>query len=327
MSACHNLRLHFSLKTVLGRLGDTYQTYCNTYKTHAMATNHGGSGQPLDRVTNTPREEIPVVDTDVELQQDFCPEDTDQFESLEHNNPNRLHVIIRELDDLCQRIQVEEGWPTESLHHTEQELEWLSISLNPPTHTDKLQKFLAPRYLYRDGTRYHTARRLVSRYRNCSWSNNGKQNKTGSRQVWKLNSYLNHRSYHIRKILGGYEKIIVIKICNSNIHMSICHFMEIQQKEKVSLAVYIHHFKREAKRCNFTNNTATIRIFVKGLKDTHMLATRIYEKGLQTLIDAMSEVKKLQATQQLTATLIPSSTVNIMSNEEDHCFSSRKQDT
>ena len=34
----------------------------------------------------------------------------------------------------------------------------------------------------------------------------------------------------------------------------------------------------------------------------------------------MSEVEKLQATQKQTATLIPSSTVNVMSHEEDHCF-------
>ena len=82
----------------------------------------------------------------------------------------------------------------------------------------------------------------------------------------------------------------------------------------------MHHFKREAKRCNFTNNATTIRNVVKGLKDAHTLAARIYEKGLQTLADAISEVEKLQAAQQLTATLIPSSTVNVMSNEEDHCF-------
>ena len=86
------------------------------------------------------------------------------------------------------------------------------------------------------------------------------------------------------------------------------------------LAMYIHHFKREAKRSNFTNNTATIRIFVKGLKNTHTLTTRIYEKGPQTLVDAISEVEKLQTTQQLTVTLMPSSTVNVMSNEDDHCF-------
>ena len=84
--------------------------------------------------------------------------------------------------------------------------------------------------------------------------------------------------------------------------------------------MYIHHFKREAKRCNFTNNTATIRIPVKGLKNTHSLESQIYEKGPQTLADAISEVKKLQAAQQLTVILIPSSTVNVICHEEDHCF-------
>ena len=34
-----------------------------------------------------------------------------------------------------------------------------------------------------------------------------------------------------------------LKICNSDIHTSISHFMDIQQKEKESLAAYVHHFK------------------------------------------------------------------------------------
>ena len=55
--------------------------------------------------------------------------------------------------------------------------------------------------------------------------------------------------------------------------------MEIQQKEKEFLTAYIQHFKTEAKRCNFRYHTATIRIFVKGLKNSHSLAARIYEKG------------------------------------------------
>ena len=110
-----------------------------------------------------------------------------------------------------------------------------------------------------------------------------------------------------------------LKLCNSDINTSVSHYMEIQQK-KEPLAAYIHHFKREAKRCNFTNNTTAIRIFVKGLRNVHMLAAQGYEKGPQTLADAISEVKKLQAAQQLTTTLIPSSTVNVMCYEEDHCF-------
>ena len=37
---------------------------------------------------------------------------------------------------------------------------------------------------------------------------------------------------------------LCLKICNSDIHMSISCFTDIQQKEKESLAVYIHHFKK-----------------------------------------------------------------------------------
>ena len=122
------------------------------------------------------------------------------------------------------------------------------------------------------------------------------------------------------KSWDGIKDLLQLKICNSNIHISISHFMEVQQKEKESLTAYIHHFKREAKRCNFTNNTATIRIFIKGLQNTHSLATWIYEKGSQTLRDTIFVVEKLQAAQQLTATLIPSSTMNVMSHVEDHCF-------
>ena len=66
--------------------------------------------------------------------------------------------------------------------------------------------------------------------------------------------------------------LLHLKLCNSDIHTSVSHFMEIQQKEKESLTAYIHHFKREAKRCNFTNSIATIRIFVMGLRFVQMLA-------------------------------------------------------
>ena len=92
-----------------------------------------------------------------------------------------------------------------------------------------------------------------------------------------------------------------------------------RKRRNLSQHIFIT-LKEKPKRCNFTNGTATIRIFITGLRNTHMLATQVYEKGLQTLTDAISEVEKLQATQQLTATLIPSSTVNVMSHEEDHHF-------
>ena len=91
------------------------------------------------------------------------------------------------------------------------------------------------------------------------------------------------------------KDLLCLKICNLDIHTSVNCFMDIQQKDKESLATYIHRFKRKAKRCNFTNNAATIRIFVKGLKIAHILAACVNEKGPQILADAISEVEKLQA--------------------------------
>ena len=102
MSACHSLRSHSPLKTVFGKIGDTYQAYCNTYKTHTMATHHGGSGSPLDRDIDVTRESQTTADTNVEDPKDFHPVETDLFDNPGYNNPTKVTALIRELDDLCQ---------------------------------------------------------------------------------------------------------------------------------------------------------------------------------------------------------------------------------
>ena len=101
-----------------------------------------------------------------------------------------------------------------------------------------------------------------------------------------------------------------LKISNADIHTSISCFMDIQQTDKESLATYVHRFKPEANRCKFNNDTATIRIFLKGLQNAHTIATKVYKKGPQTLTEAIKEVEKLQAAQQITSTLLPTSSVN-----------------
>ena len=103
-----------------------------------MATHHGGLAQPLDRDVDVTREVHETTDTDIENMQDFHPVETDHFEDLEHNNPTRLTAITRELDDLHQQLQAEEGQPSEAVNHIEQELQRLSISLNPPAPTEPL---------------------------------------------------------------------------------------------------------------------------------------------------------------------------------------------
>ena len=66
--------------------------------------------------------------------------------------------------------------------------------------------------------------------------------------------------------------------------------MEIQQKEKKSLTAYIHHFKREAKDVTLQIVPPQLEYFVKGLRNAQMLAAQVYEKGPQTLADAISKV-------------------------------------
>ena len=111
-----------------------------------------------------------------------------------------------------------------------------------------------------------------------------------------------------------------LKISNVDIHTSISQFMDIQQTDKESLATYVHRFKQEANRCKFNNDAATIRIFLKGLKNAHTIAIKVYEKGPQTLSEAIKEVEKLQAAQQITSSLLPTSSVNTMSSNNDRCF-------
>ena len=122
------------------------------------------------------------------------------------------------------------------------------------------------------------------------------------------------------KTWEGIKDSLNLKFCNLDIHMSVSHFMEIPQKEKEYLAGYIHCFKREASSCKFDNDAATIRIFLKGLKNVHSLAMRVYEKGPQSLADAIRDVEKLKAAHHLTATSLPSSSVNVMSSNDDKCF-------
>ena len=63
-----------------------------------------------------------------------------------------------------------------------------------------------------------------------------------------------------------------------------------------------------------------IWIFIKGLRNAHTLATQVYGKGPPNLAYAIREMEKLHAAQQSTATLLPSSTVNVMLSEDDKCF-------
>ena len=127
----------FPLKTVLNRLGDTHQAYCNTYKTHTMATHHEGSGQPLNR-DDTPNGR----DTNANILHDYHHEDRGDFEDIEQENHTNLATLTMELDALHHRIKAGEGQPVETLYDIEHKIQRLSIALHPSAQPEPLDDVL-----------------------------------------------------------------------------------------------------------------------------------------------------------------------------------------
>ena len=66
MSAHCSITSCSPLKSLLREIGDTYQSYCNTYKMPAMATCHKGIGHPLDRDINLNEENMQNTETEIE---------------------------------------------------------------------------------------------------------------------------------------------------------------------------------------------------------------------------------------------------------------------
>ena len=141
MPACQSLSLHSLLKSVLNKIGDSYQTYCNAYKTQTMATHHRGAGQPSDRDPNLPEQDTDIPSNHLE--------DIDNFKNVEHENHTSLKALTRNLDDLWHRVENAEGQPMEAMHCLEHELHRLSLNLQssaPPEPLDEvLQQCILPK--------------------------------------------------------------------------------------------------------------------------------------------------------------------------------------
>ena len=60
MSTCQNFWMHSPLKKVLNKIEDSYHTYANPYKTHAMATHHGGTGNPLEKDSEPQEKDVTI---------------------------------------------------------------------------------------------------------------------------------------------------------------------------------------------------------------------------------------------------------------------------
>ena len=88
--------------------------------------------------------------------------------------------------------------------------------------------------------------------------------------------------------------------------------MEIQQKDSETLTAYIHRFKKEAKHCGFDSHPAKIRIFLKGLINSSKIAPGVYEKGPNTIEDAIGIVEKISSAQRIAASFSQNHQISMM---------------
>ena len=208
----------------------------------------------------------------------------DNFENMEHENHTTLKTLTQEFDNLWQKVETAEGQPMEAINHLECELHRLSLafcsSALPEPLDEVLQQYTETLYTAQKHTTF--ANTLIQDIPTFSGNDSTQledclvdiktaadlTDESRTKLVQAKSKGLTHtlrtEALTLGKCWEEIKDILCLKICNSDIHTSVSCFMDIQQ-DKEPLAAYIHRFKREAKRCNFTNNAATIRIFVKGL--------------------------------------------------------------
>ena len=318
MLTLQRLWTHSPIKKLFHKLENSIQTYINYRKTHAMATCYSGIG-------DTSMENPETQDMDNDSQDNF-PEE------------NIIQQLICKMECLRQTVEDRDNDPRDAIHQLEQKLNQLTLTLHPPSehieevldkYTDTLcnaqKKTSLESCLLLDiptlnGQDSSQLEDWLTDIETASELTGESRTKLAQAKSRGLVRTLISEALTTQKTWEEIKDSICLKISNADIHTSISHFMDIQQSDKESLAAYVHQFKQEANRCKFNNDAATIRIFLKGLKHAHTLATKVYEKGPQSLADTIKEVERLQAAQQITSTLLPPSLVNTMSSDNDKCF-------
>ena len=105
---------------------------------HTMATHHGGAGHPLDRGLDILTEDPELADINNNTHSSDAtvalggPEAVGHPEDPVYDNQDRLTTLMREINDLYQRVVAGEGQPAETIDYMQHELQNLSIAIHQP---------------------------------------------------------------------------------------------------------------------------------------------------------------------------------------------------
>ena len=310
-------QLHSPIKRLLNKINSLH-TYVNYHKMHAMATCFSGIGNTLVEDPRT--------------------QETDNISEGESQDEDLVRQLICKTTNLKQFIEDRNNEPRKAIQEIEQRLNDLTLTL---CHQNTPIKDVLDRYTETLCTAQKKTSLESSLLQDIPILNGQDSSQLedwlidietaseltgeGRTKLAQVKSRGLVRTLITKALIAqqSWEEIkdsLHLKISNADIHTSISWFMDIQQTDKESLATYVHRFKWEANRCKFNNDATTIWIFFKGLKNAHTIATKVYEKGPQTLSETIKEVEKLQAAQQITSTLLSTSSVNTMSSDNDRCF-------
>ena len=221
-----------------------------------------------------------VGDTSVE---NLETQDVDNASEDESQNENIIQSLLCETAHLRQLVEDRDNKPREAIHDLEQRLNRLTLTL---CHLDIPIENVLDRYTETLCTAQKKTSLESSLLQDIPILNGQDSSQledwlmdieTASELTGESRTKLAQAKSRglvrtlISKVLvaqKNWEEIkdsLHLKISNADIHTSISCFMDIQQTDKESLATYVHTFKWEASRCKFNNDTATIRIFLKGL--------------------------------------------------------------
>ena len=232
------MRTHIPIKELFHKLENSIQTYINYHKTHAMATRYSGMG-------DTSMENLETQDIDSDSQENYQEE-------------NIIQKLTREMEQLRQTIEDKDNDPRDAIHQLEQKLNQLTITLHPPSepieevldkYTDTLcntqKKTSLESSLLQDiptlnGQDSSQLEDWLTDIETASELTGESRTKLAQAKSRGLVRTLISEALTSQKIWEEIKDSLHLKISNADIHISISHFMDIQQTDKESLAAYVH---------------------------------------------------------------------------------------
>ena len=133
MSACQTLQTHSPVKNILNKIGDSYQTFVNYYKTYTMATCYGGIGKPLEKDSDPQEIEAAI--------QDEYQTGINDLENIEPDHHAGLRDLTPEIEQLWHTVEAYNNDPLDAISHLEGKLNQLALILHLPTPRDPLRMF------------------------------------------------------------------------------------------------------------------------------------------------------------------------------------------